>query len=273
MAIRSILTSYTGNGGGAAALHMALLMVAKYDARLTAAVWQAPNPLRRRAGAFMTREIDRVLDEAEAAYVAERRAGFDAAVAVAGVADRADFTVLDARGGGLAQAARGHDIVVMGGPVEGEPAADFAVRPDVVALRSGRPVLIVPPGYAEPAIRETAVVAWDGKRASARAMGDAMHILGTKERVTILGIGPDLPAEFGQDALRLLSLHGIEAELALRPAGAGGIGATILQACDDLGAGLLIMGAYEHSKFSEDLLGGTTKDILARAPLPVLMAH
>ena len=76
-------------------------------------------------------------------------------------------------------------------------------------------------------------------------------------------------AVLGQEA----SLHGIEAELALRPAGAGGIGATILQACDDLGAGLLIMGAYEHSRFSEDLLGGTTKDILARAPLPVLMAH
>jgi Universal stress protein UspA and related nucleotide-binding proteins len=33
------------------------------------------------------------------------------------------------------------------------------------------------------------------------------------------------------------------------------------------------MGAYEHSKFSEDILGGTTHDVLARTPLPVFMAH
>ena len=53
----------------------------------------------------------------------------------------------------------------------------------------------------------------------------------------------------------------------------GGIGATILDACDETGAGLLIMGAYEHSKFSEDLLGGVTRDILEKAQLPVLMSH
>ena len=33
------------------------------------------------------------------------------------------------------------------------------------------------------------------------------------------------------------------------------------------------MGAYEHSKFSEDLLGGVTRDILENATLPVLMSH
>ena len=44
----------------------------------------------------------------------------------------------------------------------------LSTRPDVVALRSGRPVLIVPQGYAEPAIRETAVVAWDSSSRCSR---------------------------------------------------------------------------------------------------------
>ena len=83
MAIRSILTSYTGTGGGAAALHMAIQMAQKYDARLTAAVWQPENPMRRRAGAFFTREIDRILDQAEAEFIQERRAAFTAAVSFA----------------------------------------------------------------------------------------------------------------------------------------------------------------------------------------------
>ena len=273
MSIRSILTCYTGNGGGNAALHMAILMASKYDARITGALWQAPNPLRRRAGAFFTREIDSILERTEGEVADNRRAAFTTAVEAAGLADRADFIVLNAKRHGIAEAGRAHDVIVMGGNAPDETPDDFSVRPDVVALRSGRPVVIVPHDFDAPAILETAVVAWDGKRASARALSDAMHILGTKEKVTLLAVGDEVAPDYGQDVLRLLSLHGIQAEVAAAPVGSGGIGRTILDACDRLGAGLLIMGAYEHSKFSEDLLGGTTRDILENARLPVLMAH
>ncbi|HRO16049.1 MAG TPA: universal stress protein [Paracoccus sp. (in: a-proteobacteria)] len=274
MAIRSIMTSYLGNGGGEGALRMAIQMARKYDAHVTGVVWQPPNPLRSRPGSFFTREIDRILDQAETEFARERRDAFMASIADAGLQDRAEFVVLNGtKGSSIAEAARGHDAIVMGsGPGESR-IGSFATRPDVVALRSGRPVVIVPPDYAAPAIVETAVVAWDGKRASVRALADAMHILGTKEKVTMLSIGADPVPGHGQDVLRLLSLHGVEADLAVRAPGPGGIGRTILQACRELGAGLLIMGAYEHSKFSEDLLGGVTRDILEHAELPVLMSH
>ena len=154
----------------------------------------------------------------------------------------------------------------------GIPAFGYMLGMDAVPLLTVSAIRGV--GFGALSVAEAAIIA---ELVPLRLLGSATGIIIMTgfgvTLLTILGIGPDLPSEFGQDALRPLSLHGIEAELALRPAGAGGIGATILQACDDLGAGLLIMGAYEHSKFSEDLLGGTTKDILARAPLPVLMAH
>lgn len=274
MAIRSIMTTYLGNGGGEGALRMALQMARKYDAWITAVLWQAPNPMRNRPGSFFTREIDRVLDQAEAEFFQQRQQTFTASVIEAGLQDRAEFVEIKGRNAnGIAQAAAGHDVVVMGSAPTGPRTSDFATRPDVVALRSGRPVLIVPPEYDAPAIVESAVVAWDGKRASARALADAMHILGTKDRVTLLGVGADLGPDYGQDVLRLLSRHGIDADLAVRPAGPGGIGRTILDACAELRAGQLVMGAYEHSKFSEDLLGGVTRDILETATLPVLMSH
>ena len=82
MAIRSILTSYTGNGGGAAALHMALLMVAKYDARLTAAVScariarrHAPRPADRARMARMLPTLEscrQKLRPWQAAFVTEQ---------------------------------------------------------------------------------------------------------------------------------------------------------------------------------------------------------
>lgn len=273
MAIHSILTSYTGTGGGAAALHMAIQMAQKYDARLTAALWQPENPMRRRAVAYLTREIDRVLDQAEAEFVEERRRAFTAAVTEAGLLDRTDFQVLTPRTRSLAETAHGHDIIVMGGVAEGQLGDEFAVRPDVVALRSGRPVLIVPANYASPSIVETALVAWDGKRAAARALADAMHILGTKEKVTLLVISDDPGSVNVSEILRLLDDHRVPAELLVRAAGPGGVGRTILDACAETGSRLLVMGAYEHSKFAQDLLGGVTRDILENAQLPVLMSH
>ncbi|MBV0891173.1 universal stress protein [Paracoccus sp. Z118] len=274
MTIRSILTTYVDNGGGDSATRMAIQMAQKYDAHLTAAVWQPPNPLRARAGRMMTREIDEVLDRARAEFVRERRDAFMERAAAAGVQDRAAFLDLTARRGqSISEVARGHDVVVMGGGPDVGEGDRFGVRPDVVALRSGRPVLLVQPGYAAERIVETAVVAWDGKRAAARALGDAMHILGTKERVMLLAIGEGQAPAHLDATLRLLSLHGIDAQAELHPEGPGGIGQTILDACARQQAGLLVMGAYEHSKFSEDLLGGVTRHILENANLPVLMSH
>ena len=118
MAIRSILTSYTGSGGGAAALHMSVLMAKKYDARITGAVWQPPSPLRKRSAAFLTRDIDTILDQMETEFVDERRRAFDRTMAEAGLADRADFVALASTGRTLVELARAHDVVVMGSPAE-----------------------------------------------------------------------------------------------------------------------------------------------------------
>ncbi|MDO5630260.1 MAG: universal stress protein [Paracoccus sp. (in: a-proteobacteria)] len=273
MTIRSILTNYTGNGGGPAALRMSIQMAQKYDASLTAAVWVPDNPMRRRAGAFLTPEIDKILDGYEADFIAERRDAFEAAVAQAGLTGETHFEAYGTRDRSITEIARGHDIVVIGSATDPKQAHDFGVRPDVVALRSGRPVLVVPSTYDAPSIIESAAVAWDGKRAAARALADAMHILGTKDRVILIGIGEDLPADYGADVMRLMERHGIDAELVIRPHGSGGTGQTIIDTCLETGVGLLVMGAYEHSKFTEDLLGGVTRDIFERAPLPVLMSH
>ena len=38
-------------------------------------------------------------------------------------------------------------------------------------------------------------------------------------------------------------------------------------------ADLIVMGGYGHAWSRERLLGGVTRDVLARACVPVLMAH
>jgi nucleotide-binding universal stress UspA family protein len=174
----------------------------------------------------------------------------------------------------LAECARGYDLTVIGSRAAEIGREHFSARPDVVALRSGRPVILVPRDY-EPSgapLGRRVLVAWDGKRAAARALGDAMHLLERGAEVTVLTVGEEPRRRPGDDVVDLLGHHGITARRLVRPASRG-IASTILGACDEIKADLLVMGAYEHSKFTEDLLGGVTQDILERASLPALMSH
>ncbi|NYS26852.1 universal stress protein, partial [Rhodobacteraceae bacterium 2376] len=70
-----------------------------------------------------------------------------------------------------------------------------------------------------------------------------------------------------------LRRHGMSAHSVVRSSGVGGVSGALMDGCREFGADLMVMGAYEHSKFREDILGGVTQDILEGAHLPVLMSH
>ena len=151
----------------------------------------------------------------------------------------------------------------------------MAVMPDVLALQSGRPVLIVPDGYEAEALAEHAIVAWDGKRAAARAIGGALSILQDKAKVTVLtvgnvSLGEELP---GGGIMTLLERHGINASHLHKNAGARSTARVIEETARDISAKLIVMGAFEHSKFAHDLFGGVTTEILKTASVPVFMSH
>jgi nucleotide-binding universal stress UspA family protein len=55
--------------------------------------------------------------------------------------------------------------------------------------------------------------------------------------------------------------------------GPRGAAETLLAAAAELGAGLLVMGGYSHSRVRELIFGGVTAHVLRGAALPVLMAH
>lgn len=274
MALRSILAIYSGDAGGSGGLGLAVHMARKYDSFLTGIVWRGPSPLEQRFQRYMSKEIVDMLAARDAEVVSEVRNNFLARIEAENLQDRATF--IEIRDGcefSMPACVRGYDIAVIGNRAAVVGREHFATRPDVIALRSGRPVVIAPPHLDIANIGTRALVAWDGKRSSARALGDALHILATKDHVTVLRVGPALPAVPGDDVVTLLARHGISATQVVRPAGSGGIAQTILEACHEVGAGLLIMGAYEHSKFTEDLLGGVTREILDTATIPLLMSH
>ncbi|MCC2113360.1 MAG: universal stress protein, partial [Hyphomicrobiales bacterium] len=80
----------------------------------------------------------------------------------------------------------------------------------------------------------------------------------------------DAPAE---DVLAYLSHHGIAATARDIGTDGGGIGGALIEEAKRIGADLIVMGGYGHSRLREFILGGATQDLLKAMPVPVLMAH
>ena len=51
------------------------------------------------------------------------------------------------------------------------------------------------------------------------------------------------------------------------------VGAVILSRAADLGADLIVMGIYGHSRMREMVLGGASRTLLGSMTVPVFMSH
>ncbi|MEM6439474.1 MAG: universal stress protein [Pseudomonadota bacterium] len=278
MALKNILVSYNALGASDAALAVAALMARKYDAHLTGLLSWGPSRISAALGPWVTTELLDSIRIEEARRRTEIAEAFAAAAADLTHERPGKVHFMDLGGDAdesLMEAARVYDIVVMGQHESSAETAHIAPHPDVIALRSGRPVLIVPQGYGADRLVERAVLAWDGGRAAARAMADAMILLESKSHVTVFAAGDaeQTRRREGRDVVDHLARHGVRTDWRPVAAPAGGIARALLQTVEDAKAGLLVMGAYERSKFAEDLVGGVTKSVLAEAQVPVLMSH
>ena len=179
----------------------------------------------------------------------------------------------------VTQHGRYADLIVLG---QSEPqAAPFSSTPGLaehVPLSAGRPCLIMPYAGRFPSLGRRVLVAWDGGREAARAVGDAMPLLTRAERVTIVTVGDKLQsggsATQGAAALAAhLARHNVAAEARNDGGGTIAVPDLLLSLAADLSSDLLVMGAYGHSRLRELIMGGVTRAILDHMTLPVLMSH
>ena len=173
--------------------------------------------------------------------------------------------------------ARYADLAIAGQSDPDAPAFRSAV-PEAVLLGSGRPVLVVPYIGAAQTVGQRVLVAWNASREAARAVNDALPLIAPSGRVTVLAINPargiagegDLPSA---DMALHLARHGITAEAAYTAAEDVATGDIILSRAADMGADLIIMGGYGHSRAREFVLGGATRTLLGHMTVPVLLSH
>jgi nucleotide-binding universal stress UspA family protein len=170
----------------------------------------------------------------------------------------------------LARWAATADLVVLGQSDPDHPALE---DPEAVVLACGRPTLVVPYAGRFETIGGVALVAWNGSREACRAAHDALALMAPGASMTVLSVNPDADAEPTDRLVRHLERHGLAAKAdevvtkELSPA------EVALSRAADLGADLIVMGAYGHSRLRELILGGMTRDMFRHMTVPVLAAH
>ena len=195
-------------------------------------------------------------DDAHAAAIEARLAGQDVPFDIV----RSEAEPVDA----LAAHARLADVVIV------SRASGLAGE---LALVSRTPILVVGEGAELAAPAACVCIAWDGGDEAAHAVRAAAPLLSLGGQVHVLTV-QEKPGGFpATDALRYLSRHGVKAELH-ELARTGSTEETLAAACARLQAGLLVMGAYGHSRMREYLFGGVTRYFLEDVTSPaLLLAH
>jgi nucleotide-binding universal stress UspA family protein len=170
----------------------------------------------------------------------------------------------------LVEYARLRDLTIM-------PQSHDRWYSEAVIFGSGRPTLILPQNpRSRPFGLGTVAVAWDFSRAAARAVSDGLPMLERAKKVRVVTILNEKNLDNKHSAEELsknLSRHGIDVVLDRVDARGRSIGEVLEAYVASHDVDLLIMGAYGHSRLREFVLGGATKSLLPKPPLPILFSH
>ena len=169
------------------------------------------------------------------------------------------------------------DLLIMSQPVPSLPDHKQQVTElEQVLLGCARPVLLVPYTHLEPVQLRRVLVAWDGSSESVRAMTDALPMLRRAGSVSLVhwrrATEESGPVERLASLRQWLAFQGVDAQVRDEITTLA-VGDALLNAASDLGADLVVMGAYGHARWTERLFGGVTRTLLQAMTVPVLMSH
>jgi nucleotide-binding universal stress UspA family protein len=147
-----------------------------------------------------------------------------------------------------------------------------------LVMQSGRPLLVVPNNVKWLDLRSV-LVAWKDTPEARRAIADSLGLLRKARDVAVA----EIPEQGGsrsaavarvRDVVAWLSRHGVSAsELVPEIDQEQTTMARLDAIAADVGAGVVVAGAYGHSRFRELILGGVTQHLISQSARCVLFSH
>lgn len=188
-----------------------------------------------------------------------------------------EFAQLADLGRHVAQRARFADLVVLPLPYGEGKGGELEPVLEAALFEGQAPVLAVPDEARLEPQPKRVVLGWNESAESLRAIRKAIPLLKGAESTQIVVVDPN-----GQGSGRsgpgvmlsdYLARHGVATEIDVLPRSSAKISEVLKQRAVEVGADLLVMGAYGHSRFREAILGGATRNMLEDAPVPIFLAH
>ncbi|MGC2031748.1 MAG: universal stress protein [Steroidobacteraceae bacterium] len=144
---------------------------------------------------------------------------------------------------------------------------------------AGRPVIFVPARGSFKTLGKHILVAWNSSRAATRSVNDALPLIERAEQVTVLAVNRvEFAERYGalppENMVEHLRRHGAAVKgVWLDNVASESIADIVHAEAHKVGADLIVAGAFGHPRLWEKLMGGVTRDLLARMSLPLLMSY
>jgi nucleotide-binding universal stress UspA family protein len=178
----------------------------------------------------------------------------------------------------ILQEARCADIVVSGGHSDALSDPFAVATPKDLVMQAGRPLFVAPDNVNWVDLRSM-LVAWKDTPEARRAVVASLPMLRKARDVTVAEIveaGESWSAAISRvrDVVAWLSRHGVSAsELVPDNKEDPDVTAQLDGIAADVGAGVVVAGAYGHSRFRELILGGVTQHLITQSTRFVLLSH
>ena len=289
MSIKRILVPLPGSAGHTGQIETALSAAKALGAHVQALFISEPPPVTRggltvtEMGRTVTVPVDRHAEERERT-ARDAREVFAQACALVGIPI---LSANDEPGSSLAASWREAEGSYVEIAVQRAAAFDLMVAASATVMESlmaiaeksllqtRRPVLLAP-ARPQSDLTDSVMIAWDESPECWHAVSAAIPFMQLAKSVRVISVDRDASHRQASQAevLAYLRCHGISATAQVVAPELRSVGDTLLAAGAEHEAGLLIMGAYSHSRLREMLLGGATRHILKNASArPVLLAH
>lgn len=173
--------------------------------------------------------------------------------------------------------ARFADLTVLASPyAQGQPG-DAEIVTEAALFEGGCPVLMLPKATPPALPPGRVLVAWNQSAEALAAIRRALPLLKAARSVEITCIDPGRNgperSDPGGALTQMLTRHGVRAEIAVLARTAPRISDEINRRAIEIGADLVVMGAYGHSRLRQAILGGATRNMLEQARVPVFLAR
>lgn len=269
--MQSILVPITDDEGFDCRANAALKVAKLFDGHLTflhgtpISEYIAADPF---GGAYYVQEHEEAVRDGIAARQARAEAFMQNA--------NAPWRFVDASGAQeevLVEHSRLADLIVVSDPpATSRDDADAASTTTYLVMTAQCPLMMLPENGRQFEPGSKALIAWNGSAPAGKALRAAVPLLKHASETRIVTFGPD-PQPFTAEAAAVyLARHDISPEVVLHER-TGDIAEAMHDYLIAEDAGLLVMGAYSHSRVREFVFGGVSRHFIRRSPVPLLMAH